>query len=148
VPGVPLGIRGGRGIFSVVYGVALEPLPFREPDRLVALWTRAPKLGQARVMVNGADHRDWQTANHVFEDIALVRNIANFNLTGNGEPERLFGARISANLFSVLGVTPAIGRGFTEDEAESGNDRRVILSDGLWRRRFGADPSIVGREIS
>jgi putative ABC transport system permease protein len=145
---VALGIGAVTAIFSVVYGVALEPLPFREPDQLVALWTRAPKIGQARVMVNGADHRDWQAENHVFEGIALVRNIANFNLTGDGEPERLFGARISANLFSVLGVTPAIGRGFTEDEDEIGNDRRVILSDGLWRRRFGADPSIVGREIS
>ena len=145
---VTLGIGAVTAIFSVVYGVALEPLPFREPDRLVALWTRAPRLGQARVMVNGADHRDWQAANHVFEDIALVRNIANFNLTGDGEPERLFGARISANLFTVLGVEPAIGRGFTEDEDEIGNDRRVILSDRLWRRRFAADPSIVGKEIS
>ncbi len=145
---VALGIGAVTAIFSVVYGIALEPLPFREPDRLVALWTRAPKLGQARVLVNGADHRDWQASNHVFEDIALVRNIANFNLTGDGEPERLFAARISANLFSVLGVEPAIGRGFTEDEDEIGNEQRVILSDGLWRRRFGADPSIVGREIS
>ncbi|MGH9386614.1 MAG: ADOP family duplicated permease [Vicinamibacterales bacterium] len=144
---VALGIGAVTAIFSVVYGVALEPLPFREPERLVALWTRAQKLGQTRIQVNGADHRDWQAANHVFDDIALVRNIANFNLTGNREPERLFGARISANLFPVLGVEPAIGRGFTEDEDEIGNERRVILSDGLWRRRFGADPSIVGREI-
>jgi putative ABC transport system permease protein len=146
---VALGIGAVTAIFSVVYGVALEPLPYRDPDRLVALWTRASKLGQPRVQVNGADHRDWQSSNHVFEDIALVRNIANFNLTGNGgEPERLFAARISANLFSVLGVEPAIGRGFTEDEDEIGNERRVILSDGLWRRRFAADPSIVGREIN
>ncbi len=145
---VALGIGSVTAIFSVVYGIALEPLPFRQPERLVALWTRAPKLGQARVLVSGADHRDWQASNHVFEDIALVRNIANFNLTGNGEPERLFGARVSANLFTVLGVEPAIGRGFTEDEDEIGNDRRVILSDGLWRRRFGADRSIVGKEIS
>jgi putative ABC transport system permease protein len=145
---VALGIGAVTAIFSVVYGIALEPLPFREPHRLVALWTRAPKLGQARVFVNGADHRDWQASNHVFEDIALVRNIANFNLTGNGEPERIIAARISANLFKVLGVEPAIGRGFTEDEDEIGNERRVILSDGLWRRRFGADFSIVGREVS
>ncbi len=145
---VALGIGAVTAIFSVVYGIALEPLPFREPHRLVALWTRAPKLGQARALVNGADHRDWQASNHVFEDIALVRNIANFNLTGNGEPERIFAARISANLFKVLGVEPAIGRGFTEDEDEIGNERRVILSDGLWRRRFGADRSIVGREVS
>src|SRR5262245_32669314 len=146
---VALGIGAVTAIFSVVYGIALEPLPFREPHRLVALWTRAPKLGLARALVNGADHRDWQASNHVFEDIALVRNIANFNLTGDGhEPERLFAARISANLFPVLGVQPALGRGFTEDEDEIGNEQRVILSDGLWRRRFAADPSIVGREIN
>ena len=74
--------------------------------------------------VNGADHRDWLASNHVFEDIALYRNLANFNLTGAGEPERLLGARISANLLPVLGVSPALGRGFTEDEDEIGNEQR------------------------
>ena len=73
--------------------------------------------------VNGADHRDWLASNHVFEDIALYRNLANFNLTGAGDPERLLAARISANLLPVLGVSPAIGRGFTEEEDEIGNEQ-------------------------
>ena len=127
-------------IFSVVYGVALKPLPFREPDRLVNIWTVSTRHGPGRFLVNAADHRDWQAQNQVFEDIAVLRNIANFNLIGNGEPERLLAARISANLFPVLGVSPALGRGFTEDEDEIGNEDKVILSDALWRRRFAADP--------
>jgi putative ABC transport system permease protein len=145
---VALGISAVTAIFSVVYGVILRPLPFREPDRLVGLWTQAPRLALVNVQVNAADHREWQASNHVFEDIALVRTIANFNLVGDGEPERLFGARVSSSLFPVLGVTPAIGRTFTEDEDEIGRDNVVLLSDALWRRRFGADPSIVGRTIN
>lgn len=146
---VALGISAVTAIFSVVYGVVLRPLPFAEPERLVGLWTRAPRLTSLPIVqVNAADHREWQAANHVFGDIALVRSIANFNLSGNGEPERLFGARVSSSLFPVLGVTPAIGRTFTEDEDEIGHDSVALLSDGLWRRRFGADPSIVGRTIT
>jgi putative ABC transport system permease protein len=145
---VALGISAVTTIFSVVYGVILRPLPFKEPDRLLGLWTQAPRLAPVNVQVNAADHREWQAANHVFEDIALVRGIANFNLVGHGEPERLFGARVSASLFHVLGVTPAVGRTFTEAEDEIGQDRVALLSDALWRRRFGGDPSIVGRTIN
>jgi putative ABC transport system permease protein len=144
---VALGIGAVTAIFSVVYGVVLRPLPYRDPERLVSLWTRVPRLKLPRAFVNGADYRDWRSQNHVFEDIALVRHIANFNLTENGEPERVLGARVSANLFGLLGVTPALGRTFTEEEDEIGHDDVVLLSDGLWRRRFGADPSVVGRRI-
>jgi putative ABC transport system permease protein len=144
---VALGIGATTAIFSIVYGVTLRPLPYRDPDRLVSLWTRAAKLNLGRVQVNAADHREWQARNHVFEEIALARTIANFNLTGDGEPERLFAARVSASTFRVLGVAPAIGRAFVDEENQIGHDRVVILSDGLWRRRFGRDPSIVGRAI-
>jgi hypothetical protein len=102
----------------------------------------------SRVGVNGADYRDWRASNHVFEDIALVRSVANFNLIADDEPERLFGARISANLLPILGVAPTIGRNFTEDEDEIGRDGVVLLSDGLWKRRFGGDRSVVGRRIN
>jgi putative ABC transport system permease protein len=145
---VALGVGAVTAIFSVVYGVALKPLPFREPDRLVNIYNMGPRTGSARMPVNGADHRDWLASNHVFEDIALYRNLASFNLTGAGDPERLLAARISANLLPVLGVSPAIGRGFTEEEDEVGNERVVLLSDALWRRRFSADPSIVGKAIT
>ena len=77
-----------------------------------------------------------------------IRNLANFNLTGAGEPERLLAARISANLLPVLGVSPVLGRGFTEGEDEIGNERVVLLSHALWRRRFAADASVVGQSRS
>jgi putative ABC transport system permease protein len=145
---VALGIGAATAIFSVVYGVVLRPLPYEEPGRLVSLWTMMPKLNMQRANVNAADYRDWRADNHVFEDIALVRHVANFNLIGAGEPERLFGARVSPNLFKVLGVTPALGRTFTEEEDEYGRNTVALLSDGLWRRRFGADRSIVGATIN
>jgi putative ABC transport system permease protein len=145
---VALGVGAVTAIFSVVYGVALKPLPFHEPERLVNISSTASRLGPGRFLINGADHRDWLAANHVFEDIALYRNVANFNLIGAGEPERLQAARIAANLMPILGVSPVIGRGFTEQEDEIGHEQVVILSDAFWRRRFSADPSIVGKAIN
>jgi predicted permease len=142
---VALGIGSVTAIFSVVYGVVLQPLPFREPDRLVRLWTLT--ASGERDGVNGADHRDWRAQNTVFEDIAAVNNLANFNLTGGGEPERILGARISPNLLTVLGVSPILGRNFTEEEDENDNSRFVLLGHPLWQRRFNADPGIVGRTI-
>jgi putative ABC transport system permease protein len=145
---VALGVGAVTAIFSVVYGVALKPLPFREPGRLVNIWMLAPKYGPGHFLVNAADHRDWLAANHVFEDIAVFRNIGNYNLIGSGEPERLLAARVSANLFSILGVVPAIGRPFVAQENEIGHENVVLLSDTYWRRRFNADPSIVGRQLN
>ena len=143
---IVLGIGSVTAIFSVVYGILLKPLPFPEPDRLVQIWTHSPRY--ARDAVSAADRRDWQADNTVFTGIALYNPVANFNLTdGNGEPERLLAGRISANSHTVLGVSPVLGRAFAEDEDEVGNERVVILSDTLWRRRFGADPAIVGRTI-
>ena len=143
---VALGIASVTAIFSVVYGILLKPLPFPEPDRLVQIWTRSPRY--ARDAVSAADRRDWQSENTVFTGIALYNPLANFNLTdGSGDPERLLAGRISANSHAVLGVAPVLGRAFTEDEDEVGNERVVILSDALWRRRFAADPAIVGRAI-
>src|SRR2546421_10269853 len=94
-----------------------------------------------------ANHRDLKSQATVFEDIAILSRMANFNLTGDGEPERLAAARIGANLFPLLRVKPALGRGFTEDENQPGQDRVVLLSHGLWQRRFAGDPNIVGNTI-
>lgn len=145
---VALGVGATTAIFSVVYGVLLRPLPYREPDRLVNLWIHGPQTGLSRVQVTAADRDDWQASNDIFNEIALVRALANFNLTGGGEPERLLTSLVSPSLFRVLGLEPAFGRTFAEDENTAGHDRVILLSDGLWRRRFGGDREIVGRTIA
>ena len=143
---VATGIAAVTAMFSVVDGVLLRPLPFPEPDRLVQIWMHSPRY--ARDAVSAADRRDWQAETTAFEGIALYNPYANFNLTdGTGDPERLLASRISANSLSVLKVTPALGRGFLQGEDEVGNERVVILGDALWRRRFAADPGIIGRQI-
>ena len=92
---------------------------------------------------------DYKARNHVFDDIAAMRAIANFNLAGQGsEPERLLGGRIAANLLPILRASPIVGRAFTEDEDEIGHEQVAILSYGLWRRRFGGDPAVIGQSIS
>jgi len=146
---VALGIGATTAMFSLVYGILLRPLPYGSPDRLVNIWSTAPSRGLTRAYVGMANVYDWKARNHVFEGIGAVRAIANFNLVGQGaEPERLLGGRIAANLLPLLRVTPMLGRNFTEDEDEIGRERVALLSYGLWRRRFGGDPSIVGQSIS
>jgi putative ABC transport system permease protein len=146
---IAIGIGATTAMFSVVYGVLLRPLPFGDADRLVYVWSAAPSRGLARAYVAMANVYDYKARNHVFDDIGAVRAIANFNLTGpGGEPERLLGGRLAANVLPLLRVAPMLGRAFTEDEDEIGHEQVAILSYGLWRRRFGGDPSIVGQSIS
>src|SRR5688572_17397337 len=140
-----LGIGATTAMFSVVYGVLLQPLPYGEPNRLVNIWSTAPSRGLPRAFVAMANVYDWKARNRVFEDIGVARVIANVNLIGQGtEPERLLASPISANLLPLLRASPMLGRGFTDDEDEIGHEPVVILSYGLWRRRFGGDPSAVG----
>jgi putative ABC transport system permease protein len=147
---IALGIGATTAMFNVVYSVLLQPLPYREPERLVNLWTTAPRRGMPRFGAGLADIRDLRARSRSFEDVAVLRPIANFNLTGQGEPERLFGARVSANLFPILGATPLLGRTFAADEdqwAGGTHDHVALLTYPLWVRRFGGDPSVVGRTI-
>jgi putative ABC transport system permease protein len=140
-----LGIGANTVIFSVVNAVWLRPLPYREPDRLVL--PSHYRAVEERNEVTGADFLDWRDQTKSFEQIAAYYfNTA--DLTGSGEPERLFAGFVSAGLFATLGVAPALGRAFTRAEDTSGGQTAVILSDGLWRRRFGGDPQVIGRSIT
>src|SRR5690349_2760345 len=145
-----LGIGANTAVFSVVDGVLLRSLPYRDPDRLVMVWEKNPSLGASigeRVPANYTNLAEWVRQASAFEAIAGTED-ANLNRTGNGEPERVNGIRISSNLFQVLGVAPAIGSAF--DAVEQGNrDPHVaILSDAYWESRFGAKRNIVGQSIT
>lgn len=143
---VALGVAANATIFGVINAVLLEPLPYREPDRLVRLWESNLKQMQAEAPVSVPNFQDWQHQQSVFEELAALE-LATFNLTGRGEPQRIPSARITANLIPMLGVSPVLGRSFLSDEEKAGNDRVVLLSDGLWQRQFGGDRSIVNRTI-
>ena len=140
-----LGIGANTAIFSVVNAVLLNPLPYKQPDRLVSLWESVPKQGRSRVAP--ANFHDWKKQNTVFEDVAAFgRN--SLTLTGDGEPEQLVGARVSSGYFAVVGVDPIIGRSFTAEEYEPGKGRVVILGHNLWQRRYGGDRNIINRDIT
>lgn len=135
-------------IFSLTNSILLNALPYPEPERLVMLWdtsASAAAANVARFNPSSADWLDWRAQSQSFEDIALTK-ASNFNLTGDGRPERVLGARSSWNLPRVLGVSPLEGRMFTEEEA--GREAKVVvLSHGFWRRRFGGDPAVLGRNL-
>ncbi|MEK6300647.1 MAG: ABC transporter permease [Acidobacteriota bacterium] len=140
-----LGTGANTAIFSVLNGVLLRPLPFREPERLVMVWNNNTKANQPQAALSVPDLLDYRE-NNVFEQIASLA-YDDFNLTGGDQPERLQGTMVSANFFSVLGVTAQVGRVFLPDEGQSGADRVVVISSGLWKRRFGGDPAVVSQTI-
>src|SRR5213595_2966543 len=141
-----LGIGANTAIFSVVNTVLLQPLPYKNPGQLIMLWENATHLGFPKDTPSPANFLDWRAQNTVFTVIAAMAQ-KNFNLTGVGEPERLDGRRVSANMFDVLGVQPRLGRGFLSQEDTPGT-HVVILSHGLWQRRFGSDPRIIGSAVN
>jgi putative ABC transport system permease protein len=142
-----LGIGANSAIFSVVNTVLLRPLPYKDPEQLMMVWEDATMHGYPRDTPAVANYIDWKTQNHVFEDMAAVAE-ESLNLTGSGEPERLEAIGATASLFSVLGLAPQFGRAFTTEEDQPGANKVVILSNRLWQRRFGADPSLIGKQIT
>jgi putative ABC transport system permease protein len=140
-----LGIGANTAIFSVVNGVLLRPLPYKDADRLVALWENVPEHGRWRAAP--ANFFDWKKQNTVFEDMS-VYGASTMTLTGQGEPEQLQGARVGSGYFNVIGVAPIRGRAFLPEEYEPGKGQVVILGYSLWQRRFGADENIVGKTIT
>jgi putative ABC transport system permease protein len=140
-----LGIGANTAVFGLVWAVLLKPLPYHEPDRLVALWNRwdgsqRAALSEPELLDYAEQARSLQVAAHASGTL---------NLGGaSGDPERLPAAFVTTNLLDVLGVAPTLGRGFRLEEEREGSGRVVLLSDGLWRRRFAADPGVVGRAVT
>lgn len=141
-----LGIGLSTAIFSVVHAVLLAPLPYPEPDRIVTVSPTTTQDNRERFNPNPALWKYWREHLTSIEDLALIRPVANFNFTGGGPPERLQGARTTFNAPRVLGIRPLHGRVFTEAE-QLADAKVILLSHGLWVRRFGADAAIVGRKI-
>ncbi len=140
-----LGIGANTAIFSVVNAVLLNPLPYRQPDRLVSLWATVPTHGRSRVAP--ANFFDWKKQNTVFEDVAAF-GASSLTLTGDGEPEQLVGTRVSSGYFGVVGVDPFLGRAFLPEEHEPGKGQVVILGHAFWQRRYGGDKNIINRSIT
>ena len=140
-----IGIGANTAIFTIVDGVLLRPLPYADPARLVTVGDRTANGQSANV--GFATVLDWRARSRTFEHVAMMRSWQP-TLVTNGEAERLPAVRVSANYFDMLGVRPVLGRGFTADDDRPDHWRVLLLSDGLWRRRFGADPGVVGRTVT
>ena len=140
-----LGIGANTTIFALVQSVLIQPLPYTNPDELVMVWEDGSRFGFPRNTPAPGNYNDWRVRNRSFVDMAATRGGTSASLTVDGPPEQVLGRSVTVNFFSVLGVTPAHGRAFNAGDDQ--NDRIVIISDALWRRRYDADPGIVGRTI-
>jgi putative ABC transport system permease protein len=138
-----LGIGANTAIFSVVRALLLEPLPFKDPQRLAMLWEADAKDPARRTILSAPNYKDFSQGVQAFERTGIWEYL-NFNFSGDGEAERALGLRVSASTFQMLGVAPALGRTFTPEEDAPGHDV-AIISYGLWQRRFGGRAEIVGR---
>jgi putative ABC transport system permease protein len=141
-----LGIGANTAIFSLIYAVLLKPLPYPAAERVFSVETMLPRHDTSSSLpMRVQDYLEWRKAKSSLESVAALT--PEWNLTGDGEPERLGGALVSSNFFSFLGATPERGRGFSAEEEMPGKDNVVVISDSLWRRRFGADPAVVGKTL-
>ncbi|HTF26569.1 MAG TPA: ABC transporter permease [Candidatus Limnocylindria bacterium] len=145
VAALALGIGANTAIFSAVEAVLLRSLPYSQPDRLAVVWEDASFIGFAFNTPAPANYLDWRARNQVFTDMLATRFVT-ASLTGDGQPEQLSGKKVTPNFFDVLGVQPVAGRPFTVEE-DNAQTPVVVLSYNLWRRRFGGDEAIIGREI-
>jgi putative ABC transport system permease protein len=142
-----LGIGANTAIFSTINALLLKPLPFPDPDRIVALWDRVPSRGVERNEVAVANYLDWRAQSKSFEHLGIYRWWST-NLTGGESPERVQGFQVTPNFLDIVGVKPILGRGFSAEENEPGKDTVALLAYNLWQRRFGGDPNIVNKIIA
>ena len=141
-----VGIGAATASYSVLDHVLVRPLPFPEADRLADLWENDVAHGYGRTELSPANYRDWKSASRSFEGMAAYTN-RSVDLAGGGAPERLEGAAATPDLFEVLRVRAALGRVLTSADGRPGAEKTVLISDALWRRRFGADPDVLGRKL-
>ena len=139
-----LGIGANSAIFSVVNGVLINPLPFRHADRLVSLFQDMPDFPEGSISY--PNFLDWQRDNRSFESMAAYR-WANGTITGVGQPENVPARSVSAGFFPILGVNPILGRNFSPEDDRRGADPTVLISEGLWQRKFGSDPHVIGKRL-
>ena len=142
-----LGIAANGAVFSVIHAVLLQELPYTRPGELVMVWESRPREGIDDNVVSPADFLDWRARQRVFTSMAAAVPTT-LTLSGAGEPEQLSASSVSAAFFSVLGVVPILGRDFTVEEEQAGRHRVVMLTHGLWQRRFAGTPDIVGTRIT
>jgi putative ABC transport system permease protein len=145
-----LGIGANTAIFSVVNAVLLRPLPFADPDRLMAVWQTAQQGEYSQLSLAYPNYDELRKQCQVCEDVAAWHsyNYTRFALTGGAQPEQAQYAVVSAGLFSVLGVKPALGRAFLPEEDQPGAARVAIISHGLWRRRWAGDSTLIGQQAT
>jgi putative ABC transport system permease protein len=147
-----LGIGANTAVFSVVNSVLLRPLPYAEPDRLVMLFNSRPLLGTTRGSASLADFHDWRKGNRSFEslDVFEINSFSSgrFTWTGDGgEPQQVVGFRVSATFFETFGVRPLLGNGFAAGDDEPGKPDTVVVSERMWRQRYGASPAVLGKQV-
>ena len=142
-----IGIGANSAIFSIVHAVVLEPLRYNGAERLVVARQTHMVRGPEPGWVSPPDYFDWREQSVSFDELGFYWS-PELDLTGTAEPERLLGAIVSWTLFPVLQVEPVLGRGFTAEEDSPGGDRVITISDGLWQRRFGGDPGIIGQTMT
>ncbi len=141
-----IGIGASTAIFSVVDTVLLRPLPYQQPDRLVVVSETLPKMSSDELGVSAAEYQDYRDRNHSFSQVAAYES-AGFNLTGVGQPLRVNAAALSASALPLLGVSPELGRAFTQEEDRYGSSNVVVLSHALWERQYSSDPNILGKTV-
>src|SRR5262245_34441251 len=141
-----LGIGSTTAIYSVVHGVLLRPLPYADPERLVAVWERNAARGAEQNVVSVSAFEQWRARSRSFSDLAALVPSPSTVMIGDA-PQHVTALAVSPRYFRMLGVPPAMGRDFTDDQELNGGAAVVILSDGFWRRAFGADPRVIGRTV-
>lgn len=141
-----IGIGANAAIFSVINTILLQPLPFKDSSRIMNVWDTDPNRGITSGTVSAAEFLDWREMNRSFSELDAFRT-SYVTLTGNGDPEQVWGVQISGGFFRMLGVEPALGRDFRPEEETPGHEQVILISHSLWERRFGANPAILGKSI-